>query len=209
MCPAEPTDFGNVTAHHGWAVQRAPLDCPMPGPAPGGHPALGCSVTFSHLLWRANGIVGCWAMPALSSSSNTGLCCWAGPGRGWQSVNLCLFFSSLVRTSAPCLVLRSWPLLSHSESVVCFPMEYKTGRRLSCTLLTGRSQREPQILGAILKGASLFPKNILYNFYCSAMEKYMPSRQAFAQDEVIGIPCSKQQSRASNPEMYTELSSGI
>ena len=101
----------------------APLDCPMPGTAPGGHPALGCSVTFLHLLWRANGIVGCWVMPALNGSTNTCLCRWAGPGRGWQSVNLCLFVSFLVRTSALCLILGSWPLLSHSETAACFPME--------------------------------------------------------------------------------------
>lgn len=175
----------------GWATTHLPLDCTMPGTALGGHPALGYSVTFLQLLWRASGIVGCWVMPAPNGSTNTCLCRWAGPGRGWQSVNLCLFFSFLVRTSAPCLILRSWPLLSHSETALCFSMEYKTRRELSCTLLPGGSQREPQILGAILIGAALFPKNVLYNFCCSATEKYMPGPQGFVQDAAIGIHCRK------------------
>lgn len=65
---------------------------------------------------------------------------WSKAGAGRAQISAC-FFSFHVRSSAPCLTPGSWSLLSHSETAVCFPVQYKTKRKLDCALVPGGSQR--------------------------------------------------------------------
>lgn len=163
--------------------------------SPGGHPAFGYLITILSLLWWASGFPGCWVMAALNSNTNTCMCCWAGPRQGLVKHKSLPVFPCKNFSPMP----YSWSLLSHSETAVCFPEEYKEiKRKLGCALLPWWSQRGPQILDAIWKAAALFSENPFCHFCCSAMDKYIPSPQAFVQIAVTGEHCRKQKNRALN-----------
>lgn len=121
----------------------ASLHRTTPGAAPGRLSCPGVGGTtrspsrtfFSHLLWPAQGITGCWVMPAPSGSANTRLCRWAGPGlAGFKPPPGFLF---PCKNFTPCHILRSRPLLSHGEAAVCFPAEYEARGTLSGSLVPG------------------------------------------------------------------------
>lgn len=182
VCPNEPEDFGNDQIMLQWCIPWSHHS----RSSPGAHPALGYLVTVLSLLWWACGFPGCWVMAALNSSTNTCLCCWAGPRQGLlkhKSLPVFLFPCKNFSPMPYSWVLASaWPQWNYSV----FSCGIQDKKEISCALLPGGSQRGEDPKSCMPSGKRLFSENNFHNFCYSAMDKYIPSPQAFAQVAVIG-----------------------